>query len=57
VFNLASENTFVGPGSYENLLKKGLFKANLGKQNNAPFNQSDLKYTMEELVTPGPGNY
>ncbi len=57
VFNLGDANPFVGPGSYENLLKKELFKANRDKQNTAPFNQSDLKYKMEEISTPGPGNY
>ncbi len=57
VFKLGGENPFVGPGSYENLLKKGLFKANRDKQNTAPFNQSDLKYKLEDISTPGPGDY
>jgi hypothetical protein len=57
VFNVSGENCFVGPGSYENLLKKGVYKANFEKENKAGFNQSELKHRVEEVGTPGPGSY
>ena len=42
-FNLASGNEDVGPGSYENLKDQNYGKANKKRQNNAPFNMSDLR--------------